>query len=89
MTRALANLLDNAVRETPPGGTVTTAISGEPGVVVVMIDDQCGGMAPEQLRLLSAARAGSPAAMHFLASVCCMAHSGWRHPIQSANLSYV
>ncbi len=90
LTRALANLLDNAVRETPPGGTVTTtAISGEPGVVVVMIDDQCGGMAPEQLRLLSAARAGSPAAMHFLASVCCMAHSGWRHPIQSANLSYV
>ncbi len=55
LTRALANLLDNAVRETRPGGTVTTAIGVEPGVVVVMIDDECGGMAPEQLRRLSAA----------------------------------
>ncbi|HVL98624.1 MAG TPA: HAMP domain-containing sensor histidine kinase [Egibacteraceae bacterium] len=59
LTRALANLLDNAVRETPPGGTVTTAIGAEPGVVVVMIDDECGGMAPEQLlRLSAAAEAG-------------------------------
>jgi signal transduction histidine kinase len=49
MTRVLDNLIDNAVAETPPGGTVQIrAESGSAGVAL-HIDDGCGGIPEHDL----------------------------------------
>jgi signal transduction histidine kinase len=42
--RALANLLDNAVRHTPVGGTVVVAAEAAAGVAVLHVEDECGGI---------------------------------------------
>ncbi|GAA1659505.1 HAMP domain-containing sensor histidine kinase [Glycomyces endophyticus] len=42
--RALANLLDNAVRHTSAGGTVLVEAAAEPGAAVLSIQDGCGGI---------------------------------------------
>lgn len=44
VNRAIANLLDNAVRETPPGGTVTVTLRTTVECAVVEVADQCGGI---------------------------------------------
>ncbi|MFI1971810.1 sensor histidine kinase [Streptomyces cinnamoneus] len=52
MTRALGNLLVNAVRHTPAGGTVTVTArcgEGDGGTVVVSVTDGCGGIPEEDL----------------------------------------
>ena len=49
MVRAVANLLDNAVRHTPPGGTVRVEVSTEDGHAVLSVVDQCGGIPDEDL----------------------------------------
>jgi signal transduction histidine kinase len=60
LARVLSNLLDNAVRETPAGGSVTVDVGVEGGFVVVAITDQCGGVAAERLQavLTGAERGG-------------------------------
>ncbi|WP_051393180.1 sensor histidine kinase [Glycomyces arizonensis] len=42
--RALDNLFDNAVRHTPPGGTVLIEADGADGAALVHITDECGGI---------------------------------------------
>lgn len=42
--RAVANLLANAVRHTPSGGSVTVTVSGGPDQVAVAVADGCGGI---------------------------------------------
>jgi signal transduction histidine kinase len=54
LTRIVHNLLDNAIRHTPPGGTVDVVVhTGDPaadaGVAEVSVRDQCGGIPAEIL----------------------------------------
>lgn len=45
LTRVLHNLLDNAIRHTPPGGEVmVVAEVDEDGVSRISVEDQCGGI---------------------------------------------
>lgn len=46
--RCLANLLDNAIKFSPEGGTVTVRTAAEPGCVVALIGDSGPGIAPER-----------------------------------------
>ena len=48
--RVISNLLDNAVKYTPPGGTVSLSITRAPGGVVLAVADNGPGIAPENLR---------------------------------------
>jgi two-component system sensor histidine kinase TctE len=47
----VANLVDNAVRYTPPGGTVTATVLGEDGKIVLRVEDSGAGI-PEAERQL-------------------------------------
>ena len=49
LSRALANLLANAVRHTPPDGTVTVTARREQDVVVLSVQDTCGGISDDDL----------------------------------------
>jgi len=49
LSRALANLLANAVRHTPPDGTVTVTARRDPDAVVLSVQDACGGIADDDL----------------------------------------
>ena len=49
LARALANLLANAVRHTPPNGTVTVTARREQNVVVISVQDTCGGISDDDL----------------------------------------
>jgi signal transduction histidine kinase len=54
LTRIVHNLLDNAIRHTPPGGTVEVVVrTGPPerdaGVAEVSVRDQCGGIPTDAL----------------------------------------
>jgi signal transduction histidine kinase len=49
MGRLLRNLLDNAIRHTPPGGTVGVEVDREGGHAVVAVTDECGGIAEDDL----------------------------------------
>ncbi len=50
MAQVLANLLDNALRHTPPGGVVTLATSSpDPGWVEIVVTDTGDGIEPEAL----------------------------------------
>jgi signal transduction histidine kinase len=49
LTRVVRNLLDNAVRHTPPGGTVEVAVGGDDGHVEVSVLDGCGGIPAHDL----------------------------------------
>lgn len=46
LARALGNLVDNALRHTPDGGTVTVSahLDGSHGAAVLAVRDQCGGV---------------------------------------------
>jgi signal transduction histidine kinase len=43
-SRVLRNLLDNAVRHTPPGGTVHVSVATEGQTAVLSVIDECGGI---------------------------------------------
>ncbi len=47
--RALANVLDNALRFTPAGGTITIGAAREPGRIVVRVRDSGSGIAADDL----------------------------------------
>lgn len=62
MERVVRNLLDNAVRHTPPGGRVHVDVRDERGHAVVEIIDQCGGIPAADLdRVFDLAYRGDPA----------------------------
>ena len=42
--RAVANLVVNGIRHTPPGGEVTTTVAHDADRVVVTVEDLCGGI---------------------------------------------
>jgi signal transduction histidine kinase len=47
--RVLRNLVDNAVRHTPRGGTVEVTVADESSEAVVSVVDECGGIPDEDL----------------------------------------
>ncbi len=49
LERVLANLVDNALRHSPEGRTVTVSLEHEPGTVRVNVDDEGPGVASEVL----------------------------------------
>ncbi|MFF7212875.1 sensor histidine kinase [Streptomyces sp. NPDC008238] len=49
LRQAVANLVSNALRHTPPGGTVTVTARREGGTVAVAVADTGGGIRPEDL----------------------------------------
>ena len=49
LRQVLTNLLDNALRHTPPGGRITVALESAPGGVTVSVADTGSGIAPEHL----------------------------------------
>ncbi len=49
LSRALANLLANAVRHTPPKGTVTVTARREQHGVLISVQDTCGGISDDDL----------------------------------------
>ncbi|SOD61597.1 histidine kinase [Streptomyces zhaozhouensis] len=49
MHRVLANLLVNAIRHTPPDGTVAVAAARRAETVVLSVTDGCGGIPPDAL----------------------------------------
>ena len=62
MLRVVRNLLDNAVRHTPPGGLVRIEVAGEGDHAVVSVIDQCGGIPDDELeRVFDLAYRGDPA----------------------------
>jgi signal transduction histidine kinase len=62
MTRVVSNLLTNAIRHTPPGGSVKIVGSQDPLHVSLSVEDECGGIPSEDLpRLFELAFQGSAA----------------------------
>ncbi len=49
MARVLRNLLENAIRHTPPGGTITVEVVGRTDAVEVSVADGCGGIPSSDL----------------------------------------
>ena len=49
LTRVLSNLVSNAVRHTPSGGTVTVEAGAADSMIWIAVDDQCGGIPEEDL----------------------------------------
>ena len=49
LDRAVANLVANAIRHTASGGRVAVRVGTRPGQVLLDVDDECGGIAPDVL----------------------------------------
>jgi signal transduction histidine kinase len=47
MIQAISNLLDNAAKYTPPGGTITVSVQAGDGNVQISVQDNGAGIAPE------------------------------------------
>jgi signal transduction histidine kinase len=58
--RALGNILDNALRHTPPGKTITVSVAESPDVAKIMVEDSCGGIPPAELARLNDPTRGPP-----------------------------
>ncbi|MFC5381709.1 sensor histidine kinase [Aquipuribacter nitratireducens] len=50
LARAVVNLLDNAVRSSGPGGSVSVGVTRAAGTVTVEVRDSCGGVSEETLQ---------------------------------------
>jgi signal transduction histidine kinase len=64
MARVVRNLLDNAIRHTPPGGTVRIEATIDPArqAALVSVTDSCGGIpAPDLPRVFEMAYRGDAA----------------------------
>jgi signal transduction histidine kinase len=62
--RAVQNLLDNAVRHTPPGGSIRIEVDAEPeaGQASIAVSDSCGGIPEDDLvRVFDLAYSGDQA----------------------------
>jgi signal transduction histidine kinase len=67
LSRAVGNLVVNAVRHTPPDGSVVVTAEGDADDVIISVSDGCGGIAPTDLPRVfdagwRATRARSPGA---------------------------
>jgi signal transduction histidine kinase len=49
LARVLRNLLDNAIRQTPPGGEISVEAGSDDGHVFIAVSDSCGGIPDEDL----------------------------------------
>jgi signal transduction histidine kinase len=49
LARVVANLLDNAIRHTDPGGTVSITAGADGDNALLAVQDECGGIPDEQL----------------------------------------
>jgi signal transduction histidine kinase len=49
LTRVVRNLLDNAIRHTPPGGAIEVTVAAEGGRAEVSVRDGCGGIPADDL----------------------------------------
>jgi signal transduction histidine kinase len=49
MGRAVRNLVTNAIRHTPPEGTIELLGEIQNGMAIVSVNDECGGIPPEDL----------------------------------------
>jgi signal transduction histidine kinase len=51
MGRAVQNLIDNAIRHTPAGGTIRVEVASDPGAgcALVSVADSCGGIPDRDL----------------------------------------
>jgi signal transduction histidine kinase len=49
LARAVANVVANAVRHTPPGRTVTVTTAGGPDSVTIGVQDACGGITADEV----------------------------------------
>lgn len=49
ISRAVANLIANAIRHTPPDGSVVLEARAEPTAAVITVTDECGGIDAEHL----------------------------------------
>jgi signal transduction histidine kinase len=49
MLRVVRNLLDNAIRHTPPGGRVSVEVGRRDGQATVSVSDECGGIPETEL----------------------------------------
>jgi signal transduction histidine kinase len=62
LARVVRNLLTNAIRHTPPDGTVVVAAGADDGRAWLRVEDGCGGIPPEDLdRVFDVAFRGSTA----------------------------
>jgi signal transduction histidine kinase len=64
MGRAVQNLIDNAIRHTPTGGTIRVEVASEPetGCACVSVVDSCGGIPEHDLeRVFELAYSGDAA----------------------------
>jgi heavy metal sensor kinase len=52
LTRLLLNLLDNAIRHTPPGGRIAVRVAHEPQTIAIAVSDSGPGIAAEHLPYL-------------------------------------
>lgn len=61
MLRVVHNLLDNAIRHTPSGGSVLVDVSSDEAAALVSVSDECGGIADHDLdRVFDLAYRGDP-----------------------------
>lgn len=52
ISRVLTNLVTNAIRHTPPDGTVTVEAHTDTDTAVINVSDQCGGIPADEMALL-------------------------------------
>jgi signal transduction histidine kinase len=61
LARVVRNLLSNAIRHTPPDGTVAIQVDVDGGEALVRVDDACGGIPEQDLpRVFDVAFRGTP-----------------------------